>query len=296
MKKQKKYFEECIHHIYLWLSIVYPLKKPLCSQQLSIYLYLTDQTKTLSTLSSNEELLDEEHVNTAFTFACKRDNEIHVFREEEWMKVLIHETFHSLGLDFAYSDRLSQRSDSKIQQIFYPMPTSNDIRSYEIYCEMNAELWNLVLYSFFTKKNPESFLKSVRELLWYEKVFSVFQCVKVLHTMGLRYSDMYSSEPASMEKRKNYEERTYLFSYYVLKSICMTYTTEFMEWLMKQNGGSIAFLGTNRNIDQLVEFIREHYRDSVYLKNLEIMEDWFSSHRSNHLVENETLKMNVVEF
>jgi hypothetical protein len=294
-EKQRKYFEECIHRIYLWLSIVYPLKRRQCSQQLSIYLYLTDQTKELEELSTKQEL-GQDCVNTAFTFPCIENNEIHLYREEEWLKVFIHETFHSLGLDFAYSESLSNRSDTQIRELFSPMPKTTDIRTSEIYCEMNAEIWNLVLYSFFTKKNTESFLKRVRELLWYEKVFSVFQCVKVLRTKGLCYEDLYSNETVSITKRKNYKETTPVFSYYVLKSICMTYNTEFIEWLEKQNGGSISFSATEENVDRFVGFIREYYTDSVYLENIRIIEKWFSLYHSKDVLENETLKMNLVEF
>ena len=35
---------------------------------------------------------------------CRETSEITIYREEEWIKVLIHELFHNLNLDFSSMD------------------------------------------------------------------------------------------------------------------------------------------------------------------------------------------------
>ena len=64
----------------------------------------------------NTEILDTNHVNTAFAYQCSPEGEIVIYREEEWMKVFIHETFHSFGLDL--NQQSVQILKSKIKNLF----------------------------------------------------------------------------------------------------------------------------------------------------------------------------------
>ena len=47
------------------------------------------------------DVLDVEHVNSAVTTSCTTSGSLVIYREEEWFKVLIHELFHVMGLDFS---------------------------------------------------------------------------------------------------------------------------------------------------------------------------------------------------
>ena len=60
-------------------------------------MYLTPHKKKLP---KQYNLIDREHANTAFTTSCQTETEICIFREEEWFKTFIHETFHNMGMDF----------------------------------------------------------------------------------------------------------------------------------------------------------------------------------------------------
>jgi hypothetical protein len=88
-----------VETIAMWLYVLNIYASKQCVKTLSIYLYFTSLEKHLP--NSNIYVLDENHVNTAFTTTCPSDSEIIVFRKEEWFKVLIHETFHNFGLDFS---------------------------------------------------------------------------------------------------------------------------------------------------------------------------------------------------
>ena len=56
-------------------------------------LYLFTNHKKL--LPSKEIILNTSHVNSAYTYACREDT-MTIFRQEEWFKVFIHETFHCM--------------------------------------------------------------------------------------------------------------------------------------------------------------------------------------------------------
>ena len=98
-KLAKRDINTIVKRVYTWLTIASFFSNKKCSQSLTIYLSMSLHNKLLPTVEM--EYIDREHVNTAFTYPCKKDNEIHIFRKEEWFKVLIHESFHSFGLDFS---------------------------------------------------------------------------------------------------------------------------------------------------------------------------------------------------
>ena len=101
-------YDNYAHMMYTWLYIcdLYSFKK--CANTLSIYVYQTPFKKNLPEKTTTT--LGTSHVNTAFTLNCAVNGEMVLFREEEWMKVFIHETFHSYGLDFGTYTAISIKS------------------------------------------------------------------------------------------------------------------------------------------------------------------------------------------
>ena len=57
--------------------------------------------------------LGSNNCNSAVTFACASKGKLLIYRKEEWKKVLIHELFHSLCLDFAGSNYETLRKNIK---------------------------------------------------------------------------------------------------------------------------------------------------------------------------------------
>lgn len=65
-----------------------------------ISIYLTDIKKRLPPIYPNKpKILTEEYSNSGFTFIAE-PRDIHIFRKEESLKVLIHELIHSSQFDF----------------------------------------------------------------------------------------------------------------------------------------------------------------------------------------------------
>jgi len=289
--------------IFLWLSIALQYSPKKCSQNLDIYLYFTDLEKSLP---KRGEIIKEINANTAFTTFCKPSTEITIFREEEWFKVFIHESFHCLGLDFSEFD--NNGTNKKILSIF---PVSSDVRIFETYCEMWAEILNVMFMVFFsTKIKPSSndsiidkMIHKTEDCMNQERIFSLFQCVKVLEFYGMDYCDLYEkNEKSHISRLYRYKENTQVLSYYILKSIYMFYVHDFIEWCIKHNNYSLNFNKSpkllHRNMDEYCNFIQEHYNRSEFVDNIKTIENWFDNANPNIMRNSElqTLRMSLYEF
>jgi hypothetical protein len=160
------FFESCIHKIIVWLGIALPFSGKTCAKDLSCYFFLTDHVKILpnNSKSNNEnitnanlvlnssttaQVINKKHVNTAFTTTCSPNSTIMLYRMEEWFKVFIHETFHSLGLDFSQMN--TSHSNKQIVTLFPGCTPDMNVRVYETYCETWAELWNVLFVVYFSE-------------------------------------------------------------------------------------------------------------------------------------------------
>jgi hypothetical protein len=297
----KKY--EYIKKIYIWLSVAFLYAHRNCSQKLEIYLYLTDLEKKIPKM---REPISQMHANTAFTTSCNISTEINIYRKEEWFKVFIHETFHSLGLDFSAMHMHHEKIDKKVLNIF---PVKSDVRLYETYCETWANLLNCMFYSFFsTRKNDEKenipkIIKKTEKLLNYERIFSLFQMCKVLLNYRMTYHELYNIDIGSHEKRmKHYKEETNVLSYYILKCIYFYFIDDFVHWCYIYNRGyNINFNKDNNfivnNLDKYVSFIREHYLNNEFVENILIIEKWLLSNGKMKKYQGimNTMRMTVIE-
>jgi hypothetical protein len=287
-------FIKRIHKVIMWLYVANNFASNKCSQKMNIFMYFTGLEKTLPI---SKKTISQEHANTAFTTSCKTTTEINLFREEEWFKVFIHETFHNLGLDFSgMNENLSR------QQILSIFPVESQVNLFETYCEMWAEIMNVVFIVFFSSKDREnlgkipSFITKTEEHLHYEQVFSLFQCIKVLHFFGLDYRELYEDSRKNEVARdlKFKEKRTNVLAYYILKSIYMFYLNDFIEWCIQHNRSSLDFKKDEQTIHSYCNFIRSHHKEKGLLHSIDIMEDWF---RTNNIygIECTTMRMTLFE-
>jgi hypothetical protein len=289
------FYENAIEKIYIWLYFAFGFAKSECSQELNIYLYLTELYKK----TPAAYIIDRINVNTGFTFPCKPLNEINIYRKEEWFKVLLHESFHNMGLDFSHHE--CSHIDNQILRLF---PVKADVRLYETYCELWAEILNIIFIVFLTSKDTEkleNMIKKTEKLLDYERTFSLFQCAKVLKYMGISYNQLYEQTQQSyMIRGLRYKENTCVLSYYVIKSILMYKLVHFLEWCIKHNGYSIKFgeKDIDKNMNNYCGLVREHYLDNHYIQCIKTIEGWFSTHeneRSREEIELRTLRMSIFE-
>lgn len=274
-KMAKKDINTIIKRVYTWLTVASFFSNMKCSQTLTIYLSMSLHNKLLP--SNENAYIDREHVNTAFTYPCKKDNEIHIFRKEEWFKVLIHESFHSFGLDFSeYSDEATSRQILKIFNV-----TAN-VRVFESYCEIWAELLNdmfVVFYSTRWNENQDKWIQTcIRKfevLVHNEQMFSVFQCAKILSYYQLQYADILHANSKPGQNDNKYRDNTHVLSYYIIKTILLYNVNDFIEECIRINGYSINFnkdkFRVNENMQQyckLIEIMHDNTAFIIALTNM----------------------------
>ena len=278
----ENYFEQSIKLVYIWLYLASKYASDKCSRKINIYLYLTPLKKFIPT---SGYYIDENHANTAFTTSCKMITEINIYRQEEWFKVLVHETFHCMGLDFSEFNQI--KINNLVLSVF---PVNSDVRLFETYCEMWAEIINTLIISYFSNKktddienitidNTNEMIKKCEKLLEIEQTFSVFQCAKVLKFFDLEYTDLYESH-CKYKRDSNYKEGTHVLSYYILKCIYMFHVNEFIEWCSDYNKNGIINFNkqphlVENNMYEYFLFIREHYKNPEFIKTVNKMLLWF---------------------
>jgi hypothetical protein len=294
------FFKSSIHRIAVWLQVAYPFAGKTCANELTCYLFLTEHTKILPKKDENIQIggshdmssIDTLHANTAFTTACNPNSVIMLYRMEEWFKVFIHETFHSLGLDFSQMD--NTESNREIVQMFPGCSRDLDVRLYETYCEMWAEILNVMFIAYYS----ESFSKKSRvfsrrisanttktrrnvgmseysriisktiakteEFLKYERAYTMYQASKVLQHSKITYMDLCNTT----HKANTYTELTPVFSYYIVKSVLFYHINNFLEWCSRHNENALYFTKTQENIREYERLIGRLYKSDEFIQKI----------------------------
>ena len=292
-------YNEYVETILKWLYIVNEYSSKTCSKKINIFMYLTSLTKKLPT--SNITILDENHVNTAFTYTCPVDSEIVIFRKEEWFKVLMHETFHNFALDF--SDMNTSECTKHMLSIF---KVKSDVNLYEAYTEFWAEIMNAVFCSYVLLKNidfdktseadrEEEFLSNCEFFINFERTYKFFQLVKTLDYMGLKYKDLYSTSSESEYKREMlYKEKSSILSYYIITTVLLNDYQGFMSWCNTNNLSLLQFKKTNSNLTGFCTYIEKKYKTKTMNESIECMETFMSRlHNDKKISKNIKNKKNL---
>jgi hypothetical protein len=219
-----------------------------CSATLNIYIYMTHFKKLFP--DEKGEAFDPEHANTGMAYHCAKANDIMVYREEEWFKVLIHESFHAFGLSFIESD-MKDGVDAAMQYMLkQTYAISHTVRVYETYCEIWARILNVVFACFSPTsggirsrtRDPIStiefaaFAECVMEGLQRDAQHALQQCVKIMHHMGIPYAVM--MDPTKKNRAivaEKYRENTNVFAYYVMTCALQHSPDVFLVWCYKNN-------------------------------------------------------------
>lgn len=260
-------YNKFINNILVWLYIANEYANKKCSKQLILYLYLTSNNKYLP--SNKVDILGQNHANSAFTYSCPEDGEIIIYRQEEWFKVLIHETFHSYGLDFSEMHNSLKSCNNKILSIFN---VESEVNLFEAYTEVWAEILNCCFcsYSLIKKKEDvDEFISIANLLISFEGLYSSFQMVKVLDYMGLTYNNLYSNAIVSQSLRETlYKEDTNILSYYIIKAILIFNYQSFIKWCDSNNLSLLNFKKTNSNVDSFCQFIIKKHKSKDFISNI----------------------------
>jgi hypothetical protein len=213
--------------------------------------------------NTNNIVLDEINVNTAFTRTCPVNSEIIVFRKEEWFKVFIHETMHNFGLDF--SDLNTNSCTEKILSLFN---VNSDVNLYEAYTEFWARTINVMFCSFVSSKSFQDFENTFEKLMNVEIGYSCFQMIKVLKHMNLDYVSLLSKT----DSKNLYKERTSVLSYYIITFVLIYNYQDFLLWCETNNSEILNFKKTSKSMLDFCGFIEEKYRKQELLQFIKMVE------------------------
>ena len=283
--KQIAFYTEYVRMMYIWLHICAQYADKACTETLKVFIYPTPFLKNLP--ASPATIIGPEHINTAFTMACAKNGQILIFREEEWFKVFIHETFHSYGLDFATRDH-SGLKDS-LRALF---PINSDFAIYEAYTETWARIINCAFCSFKalpekSRKNQKEFLANLTFCLEMERMFALYQCIKVLGFMGMNYTDLHGTG-----KRHLYKENTHVFAYYILSAIFLNNHQGFLLWCKKNNTHVLKF---NNAFEAFGDYIADNYKCISLLNSIVHMENLNKQvNKSKNKVLMNTTRMSII--
>ena len=291
MNPNLQMYNKHVESMILWLHVLNKYASPRCSNTLIVYLYFTSLEKQLP--NSNSVVLNELHVNTAFTTTCPADSEIVIYRKEEWFKVFIHETLHNYEVDFS-----NMNMSECIKHILSLFPVKSDVNLFEAYTEFWAELMNVLLFSFLhikDKSNLKDFLHNAEYLINHERSYSYFQLAKTLDFMGLKYTDLYTKSKQSETLRKtNYKENTNVLSYYVIKTILLSNHQTFLGWCKTNNKSVLQFTHTRENLAAFCKYIEKHYKTANMLEGVEHAAKFLKKHPRNRFLHT-NMRMSISE-
>ena len=283
MKQVDNLFNSYVEKMFLWLSFISSNISPQCSMTSSIYLYLTSFEKIFD---QDGELITPENVNSAFTTSCQEVTEIRIYRHEEWFKVFIHETFHCFGLDFSSMDNSSV--EDEIMKTF-KVNNPNGIRVYESYCELWAQIMNVVIFSFMKSKNQTNFQNIFGHLINKELSFSFFQLSKVLQKLNVSYEDLIDTKCKIIKIK--IKEGSHVLSYFVLKTILFANLRMFERWCKKNNTKMFRFV--HKNAIKYVELIVKNSKSTKMHDNLKKTSIFCKKANITHKIKN-TAKMTII--
>lgn len=214
-----------------------------CSKFLEIEIFLTPFKKKFPKIRADQ--LDIINVNSGFSnFGCRNSSKITIYREEEWFKVLIHELFHNLNLDF--STRNIDKWRDKMGDI---CEINSEYNIFETYCELWARIINVIFTTFLilTERNDfsqKSFREIFKILIVKEKNYSLIQSKIV-------YENIY--------KNRMFREKSNVFCYYILVGILFNNYIKFINWSKTNNINILKFRNTEKNIDSFMDLILNEY-------------------------------------
>jgi hypothetical protein len=216
--------------IVAWFCFIVPFVRSgcECSDYTDVFLLLTSHDSVMPT--SGEKLVSD-NLFSAYTYTCLKYNEMYVMRQSVWLKALIHESFHTFGLDF--SDASFDSAKSAIRTAFPGIANTVDIRLYESY----TDIWATICYTLInihfgkrtqhTRRQTSTPMATIERALHKQCCFAVLQSAKMLKHVNVSMESMLS--------RNKYTEDLMIFSYHVLRPLYMTDLNRFIEWTARHN-------------------------------------------------------------
>lgn len=281
---------EKVKNIYILLNVIMSKMIYKCSDIINIHIVLTDEKKELQ----EDKSLNINNINSAVTESCSedyRENSILIYREEEWIKVFIHELFHLLGLDFSL-----YMEDKHKKYAMKHLKHNSNFNLFETYCEIQATLIHsayisyLLSYKHIDKVyDMDEYIYYVKIIVTYEMIFSIFQTIKILDQTGtLNFTGIYIYDTTNYV---NYHESISIYSYHILKSLMLLNINDFMRWIYIHNFNILQF--DRFNIYNFIKFVVDlHVKDNNDILLIDILNSYDDAKRENKQIF-KTMRMTI---
>ena len=175
-----------------------------------------------------EKCLGSHSVNSASTYIA-HCHDVKVWRIEESRKVVSHELFHCMGLDF---HNVPHFFHQKILSVF-------NIPDQELlFCEVYVEMWATIFNCFTISELLENPERNLSTLFNYERHFAAFQTAKILYFFGFEnYEDFFNLNGFDQQQKikSPYKQSSSILSYYILKAAVLFNINKFMDFCVQYN-------------------------------------------------------------
>lgn len=247
-----EYIKNNAKNVLSWLYVCNKYTYNNCSKTLTINIFLCEYEKKMPV---NGGVLGPNNINSGYSGVCWSNNEIMIYRKEEWFKVFLHESMHAFNL------QPSSNSDNyilnKLHEIF---AISANISIVETYVEIWARIINSMYSGIFNSNNYEEFLSLFRFNLRVESLFSYIQAIRVLDYMNLNFDDILNKNDDNA--RLKYKENTNVFAYIILTAILMKNPYLFMEWCNKNNTNILKYDNTVKNNNRFMKLLTKAVKEN----------------------------------
>ncbi len=212
-------------------------------------------------ISNNKDHLTAYNVNSGFTIRYVGKSDIVIFREEEIIKVLIHELLHSFDID---SKTINDVYDLEFMRIFNK---ETKINLNESFTESFACLINVCLASiYYSKRHKKTLIDNFLRLIENER--------KYILSVG---------EKVGKYNKSNRIEQTNITSYYVLKAVNWINIEDFAKYMVRNRymigkyRDYVQYLGNklNKNKENIINFNFD--KNTVNIKSINDMSIRMSS-------------------
>lgn len=249
------YIDELVYFLFIIYNIVKNIFK-IKEKKLNIIIFYCDIKKQ----HYKKKVIDFENMNSGLS----NDNYIILFRQEEILKVFIHELLHNFGLD---NHKLS--NTKKLKNIF-------KIDSHNLFNEGYIEFVAIILHSLFVSSILSNSFNTMKNyfnvIINYEILFSLIQLVKFLNIYNINFLDFFNNN--------SYKENTNTFSYIYLKFILIFKYNLFLNYIINYNkiilyneniiityievlSKNNVFIFLNNIINNLKFFIRDYCKNNL---------------------------------
>tara|TARA_Y100001935_G_scaffold37063_1_gene29600 strand:+ start:9330 stop:10520 length:1191 start_codon:yes stop_codon:yes gene_type:complete len=211
------------------------------------YIYLTNFKKELG----SNNIIDVQNINSGVCYFNDINRKVLIYREEEYIKVFIHEFLHSCHIDKYLHQNTNTNTNTNIYEKFNFDYKKTKITLNETYTEFWCNIIYISIFSYNLSKNStiNNYINIFDELMEKQVYFSVLQSVKILNIYNIKYLDTINNTV------HNYSEGSHALSYYYFKSLLLFKYKNVMNMCEKN---IIANETTKENIEKYLIKIRNN--------------------------------------